>query len=118
MTLSEALETGVAPWDPTNIICKLPEVWIYQDAFPVTDGHLLFVPLTDTTDGIASAFEVAINFHSSNASANIGINLGVSAGQTVMYPHIHYIPRTPCDTENPRGGIRNVIPGKGDYTTL
>ena len=46
---------------------------------------------------------------------NIGINQGVIAGQTIMHAHVHIIPRRKGDVSNPRGGIRNVIPGKGDY---
>jgi diadenosine tetraphosphate (Ap4A) HIT family hydrolase len=46
---------------------------------------------------------------------NIGINQGVIAGQTIMHAHVHIIPRRKDDVSNPRGGIRNVIPGKGDY---
>jgi diadenosine tetraphosphate (Ap4A) HIT family hydrolase len=38
-----------------------------------------------------------------------------AAGQTVFHTHIHIIPRYKGDVENPRGGIRNVIPGMGDY---
>jgi diadenosine tetraphosphate (Ap4A) HIT family hydrolase len=46
---------------------------------------------------------------------NIGYNHGVAAGQTVMYPHIHLIPRRKGDVEDPVGGVRNTIPGKGNY---
>ena len=46
---------------------------------------------------------------------NVGINSGEYAGQTVFHMHIHLIPRYKNDVENPRGGVRNVIPGKGDY---
>jgi diadenosine tetraphosphate (Ap4A) HIT family hydrolase len=46
---------------------------------------------------------------------NIGINNGVEAGQSVMWPHVHMIPRRKGDNPNPRGGVRNVIPSKGDY---
>jgi len=46
---------------------------------------------------------------------NIGQNIGASAGQTVMYPHIHLIPRNTGDMEDPRGGVRHVIPEKGNY---
>ena len=43
---------------------------------------------------------------------NIGINQGEDAGQTVMHLHIHLIPRRKGDVEDPRGGVRGVIPDK------
>jgi diadenosine tetraphosphate (Ap4A) HIT family hydrolase len=46
---------------------------------------------------------------------NIGINDGIDAGQTVFHSHIHILPRRKGDVENPRGGIRNIIPGKSNY---
>lgn len=46
---------------------------------------------------------------------NIGINDGASAGQTVSHLHIHLIPRYAGDREDPRGGIRWIIPEKADY---
>ena len=46
---------------------------------------------------------------------NIGINQGAIAGQTIFHTHMHLIPRRKGDIENPTGGIRNVIPGKGGY---
>lgn len=46
---------------------------------------------------------------------NIGINLGEAAGQTVFHTHIHIIPRYVGDVDNPRGGVRHVINGKGYY---
>jgi hypothetical protein len=45
----------------------------------------------------------------------VGINNGVAAGQSVMWPHVHLIPRREGDTPNPKGGVRNVIPLKGNY---
>jgi diadenosine tetraphosphate (Ap4A) HIT family hydrolase len=46
---------------------------------------------------------------------NIGINAGPAAGQTVMHLHLHLIPRFHGDVPDPRGGVRHVIPGKGNY---
>lgn len=46
---------------------------------------------------------------------NIGLNVGLAAGQTIMHLHVHVIPRYLGDVSNPRGGVRHVIPGKGDY---
>jgi diadenosine tetraphosphate (Ap4A) HIT family hydrolase len=46
---------------------------------------------------------------------NIGINIGQAAGQTILHLHIHIIPRYVGDVEDPRGGVRGVIPGKQKY---
>lgn len=46
---------------------------------------------------------------------NVGINVGVHAGQTIMHVHIHLIPRYAGDVANPRGGVRGVIPAKQNY---
>lgn len=46
---------------------------------------------------------------------NIGINDGPAAGRSVHHLHVHVIPRYFGDVENPRGGVRHIIPGKGDY---
>jgi diadenosine tetraphosphate (Ap4A) HIT family hydrolase len=46
---------------------------------------------------------------------NIGWNCGEVAGQTVFHAHVHLIPRRKNDVENPVGGIRHLIPGKGNY---
>jgi diadenosine tetraphosphate (Ap4A) HIT family hydrolase len=49
------------------------------------------------------------------AGYNIGFNVGAAAGQSVMHCHCHFIPRYRGDTDNPRGGIRGIIPAKRDY---
>jgi ATP adenylyltransferase len=49
------------------------------------------------------------------AGFNIGVNIGVAAGQTIFHCHVHLIPRRPGDVANPRGGVRGVIPGRADY---
>jgi diadenosine tetraphosphate (Ap4A) HIT family hydrolase/5-methylcytosine-specific restriction endonuclease McrA len=46
---------------------------------------------------------------------NIGMNCGEVAGQSIFHCHIHLIPRRRGDVQNPRGGVRHVIPGKGNY---
>ena len=46
---------------------------------------------------------------------NIGMNCGEVAGQTIFHCHVHLIPRRSGDVENPRGGVRHIIPGKGNY---
>jgi diadenosine tetraphosphate (Ap4A) HIT family hydrolase len=49
------------------------------------------------------------------AGYNVGINIGATAGQTVMHVHVHLIPRYPGDVIRPRGGVRGVIPDKQSY---
>lgn len=46
---------------------------------------------------------------------NVGVNVGEVAGQTVMHAHLHLIPRYRGDMQNPRGGVRGVIPARQSY---
>ena len=46
---------------------------------------------------------------------NVGVNIGKDAGQSIMHCHIHLIPRRSGDVEDPRGGVRGVIPSKQKY---
>ena len=46
---------------------------------------------------------------------NIGTNIGKDAGQSIMHCHIHLIPRRKGDVEDPKGGVRGVIPSKQKY---
>src|SRR5690606_32471465 len=45
---------------------------------------------------------------------NVGFNAGRAAGQTVDHLHVHVIPRHDGDVPDPRGGVRHVIPGRGN----
>ena len=46
---------------------------------------------------------------------NIGVNIGETAGQTVPHLHVHLIPRYSQDVQDPRGGVRHVIPSRANY---
>ena len=48
---------------------------------------------------------------------NIGVNVNEAAGQSVFHVHMHLIPRYVGDVEEPKGGVRGVIPGKQKYST-
>lgn len=98
------------------------------DKYPVTEGHLLIVPNRHVADYFAVTTEEktalwAMVDESKRLLAerfrpdgyNVGINVGTTAGQTVMHCHIHLIPRRLGDSVNPRGGVRAVIAGKADY---
>ena len=120
-TLSQAQAAGVAPWDqPVEDLSDF-HVSVFEDRYPVTKGHLLFVPTYNTLTVINDAFESALRHGESMVKQgkyhgyNIGFNSGSSAGQTVMYPHVHLIPRRAGDCANPTGGVRGVIPGQANY---
>jgi HKD family nuclease len=57
----------------------------------------------------------AIQSQHSPDGFNVGFNLGAAAGQTVLHFHLHVIPRYAGDVEDPRGGVRYVIPAKANY---
>ncbi|UZP67588.1 HIT family protein [Desulfovibrio mangrovi] len=101
----------------------------FHDKYPVTDGHLLIVPKRHApdyfsltadekkdADYLLHQLREAIQQEDPSVTGfNIGINNGFDAGQTVFHCHIHLIPRRKGDCENPRGGVRGVIPGKRGY---
>ncbi len=47
---------------------------------------------------------------------NHGLNDGRSAGRTIDHLHWHIIPRYRGDMDDPRGGVRYVIPELGNYS--
>jgi diadenosine tetraphosphate (Ap4A) HIT family hydrolase len=63
---------------------------------------------------LAEMRQLLLNEHKPDGF-NIGINDGTAAGQTVMHLHIHLIPRYSGDTEDPRGGVRWIMPEKAPY---
>jgi len=117
--LERALDEKTVPW--TEIEFRTKHFWIFKDAYPVTPGHLLFVPTHQTTECLYACFQAAYQWGYDGIDNerwdgfNIGQNCGAAAGQTVMYPHVHMIPRRKGDMEDPTGGIRNVIPERGNY---
>lgn len=100
-----------------------------RDAFPVSPGHTLVVPKRavatwfDASADEQRALMELVDVVKRDLDAqlprpdgyNVGFNAGTAAGQTVMHLHVHVIPRYTGDVEDPRGGVRHVIPGKGNY---
>lgn len=121
MTLQQAQTQGLAPWD--DEVDDLQGVRIFRDRFPVAQGHLLFVPESDQPALITQCFQLAYlrgqaMVRNGDCDAfNVGMNMGAAAGQTVMYPHVHLIPRRSGDCADPVGGVRAVIPGQANYKT-
>ena len=99
-----------------------------RDGFPVSPGHTLVIPKRH----IGSWFEISndeqrglldllaraktdLQEEFKPDGYNIGINDGPAAGQTVPHLHMHLIPRYKGDQEDPRGGVRWIIPDKAKY---
>ena len=120
-TLEQAQKDGRAPW--SNVDLNTRDFVVYSDIYPVTDGHTLVVPKESTQENIVKCFKFAVAMGQQNVEStsnnvtgyNVGINMGESAGQTCMYPHVHLIFRRDGDMEDPRGGVRHVIPERGNY---
>jgi diadenosine tetraphosphate (Ap4A) HIT family hydrolase len=122
-TLEEAAAAGAAPWSDEAAEHSDYHVAVFRDAYPVAEGHLLFVPRSNTDESIVVAMGMALltgrqMVQNNQCDAfNVGLNMGTAAGQTVMYPHVHLIPRIHGDTPDPVGGVRGVIPGQANYKT-
>lgn len=113
------IDDSSAPW--TELVGEDYHVRVFYDKYPVTEGHLLYVPRYNTIHVLMDAVEDAVRKGISMVNEghwdgfNVGFNYGKAAGQTVEWPHIHLIPRRTGDMEDPTGGVRHVIPEKGNY---
>ena len=113
-----------------EIITETALAYAIFDKFPVADGHTLIIPKSH----VSNYFDLSINEQISVTllinrlkkiidkifkpdGYNIGVNIGQAGGQTINHVHVHLIPRYKNDVLNPIGGVRNVIPFKGDYIT-
>ncbi|MFO0631137.1 MAG: HIT domain-containing protein [Polyangiales bacterium] len=100
-----------------------------EDGFPVSPGHTLVIPRRevrtwfDATPAEQAAIFALVDEVKRRLDDreprpdgyNVGFNSGEAAGQTVMHLHVHVIPRYRGDMDDPRGGVRHVIPAKGNY---
>lgn len=112
-----------------NIIFEDAFSFVYKDQFPVSAEHSLIIPKRHFDNFFDATFseiesiwnllklrkEQILKIDTSVSGFNIGINVGISAGQSIFHLHVHLIPRRSGDAENPRGGIRCVIPSKKNY---
>lgn len=125
------------PPPPSSVFLARPHTeWVasnalafaLRDGFPVSPGHTLVIPkrlvatwFDATRDEQRAIFDLVdevkrqLNAELRPDGYNIGINVGEPAGQTVMHLHVHVIPRYRGDVDDPRGGVRFVIPEAGNY---
>jgi diadenosine tetraphosphate (Ap4A) HIT family hydrolase len=114
--------------DESRIIYQ-DSTWIaILDNYPVSKGHTLLIPKRhcktyfdlnfielESIGVTIGVIKRLLDTKYNPDGYNIGINCGEAAGQTVHHCHIHIIPRYNGDCENPRGGVRGVIPEKQHY---
>lgn len=112
-----------------RIIASNELAYAIRDGFPVTALHSLVIPKSHkidyfslskdellACDQLLRSLQKEIQTSDSEVTGfNIGLNAGESAGQTVFHCHFHLIPRRDGDVDEPKGGVRNVMPGKGHY---
>jgi len=117
--------------NPGKILLENSLACARYDDYPVSPGHMLIIPCRhvadyfDTTlaekhamlELIEAARQLLESEHAPDGY-NLGINCGATAGQSVPHVHYHLIPRYQGDMENPRGGVRGVIPDRQKYPLL
>ena len=102
----------------------------FPDAYPLSEGHMLIIPLRHEANffnltepeqramlSLARSVRRKLDRRHSPDGYNVGVNVGKAGGQTVDHVHLHLIPRYSGDVQDPRGGIRCVIPAKARYWT-
>jgi diadenosine tetraphosphate (Ap4A) HIT family hydrolase len=126
--INESINFGKHKIDEDRILYKDDDFFIMFDGFPTNPGHILIITNgTEQTyfdlseskkNKLSDMLDKAKEFIESKYQPdgyNIGMNCGEVAGQTVMQFHCHLIPRYLGDVENPRGGVRHSVIGKGYY---
>ena len=117
-----------------KINCKVLEetkyFFIIRDtAYPVTEHHTLIITnrhvgdyfdlskeeIYDLDEILKNQKKELKKLDKEISAFNVGVNIGKDAGQSIMHCHIHLIPRRKGDVEDPRGGVRGVIPEKQKY---
>ncbi len=111
-----------------NIVIENELAFTRYDGYPVNLGHCLIVPRRHVGEyfqatpeektaiwALVDEMKIIIDKEFNPDGYNIGVNIGESAGQSVPHIHVHMIPRYKGDMENPRGGVRGVIPDKQKY---
>ncbi|MCP3673785.1 MAG: HIT family protein [Gammaproteobacteria bacterium] len=112
-----------------KIIYEDEYCYVTRDSYPATELHTLIMPKRHVKDyfemnqdELGSVHKILLlqreeiqKLDSTVEGFNIGMNCGAVAGQSVFHCHIHLMPRRKGDVENPQGGVRHAIYGKGHY---
>ena len=115
------IEAGDIEWSNDDAVA-------FRDRFPISPGHALVVPrlhepnLFELGAPVRAALWALVDVVQRDLSValapdgfNVGVNVGAAAGQTVDHAHIHVIPRYSGDVDDPRGGVRWIVPSRAAY---
>ena len=113
---------------PREVTRRNELAYCERDRFPASPGHSLVMPLRHcanffdlTSEEVSACMELlaqeraAIDEEFGPDGYNVGVNVNTAGGQSIFHVHIHLIPRYAGDSPNPKGGVRQVIPGKAHY---
>ena len=106
--------------------------FVVRDSFPVTKLHTLIIPHRHVSDFfklnnkefndlgkiLKNQKKLLLKLDKKISAFNVGVNVGIDSGQSIMHVHIHLIPRRKGDMKNPKGGVRGVIPSKQKYNKI
>ena len=113
-----------------RVISSTKHFFIIRDtAYPVTKHHTLIITnrhvddyfdlnkeeINDLDEILKNQKRELKQLDKEISAFNIGVNIGRDAGQSIMHCHIQLIPRRKGAVEDPRGGVRGVIPEKQKY---
>ena len=117
------------------IFCGEPDMVIenelafaHYDSYPVNPGHCMIITRRHVAEyfqataeekaaiwALVDEMKTILDKEYRPDGYNVGVNIGKMAGQSIPHVHIHMIPRYEGDMEDPRGGVRGVIPHKQKY---
>ena len=113
-----------------RVVTANAHAFAVRDMFPVSPGHSLVIPKRHVADwwtttggereainALVDTVKAGLDEEFQPAGYNVGFNDGAAAGQTVFHLHVHVIPRYVGDVEDPRGGVRHVLPERANYLT-
>ena len=113
-----------------KVISATKNFFIIRDTvYPVTKHHTLIITnrhvadffeltkeeMAELNEVLKKQKEELKKIDKEISAFNVGVNIGKDAGQSIMHCHLHLIPRRKGDVEDPRGGVRGVIPEKQKY---
>ena len=113
----------------TGIVYENELAYASYDSYPVSEHHCLIIPkrhikdyfdlsndeLIACNDLIKVVKKEITNKDPLVKGFNLGTNIGIVSGQSILHCHFHLIPRREGDVDKPQGGVRSVIPNKQHY---